>query len=98
MNQGNSEAWSAARSAARSVLNRVSPEGEFIPAGNIWYEISAQLRARGDTFDLEAVHQLWTTESLQRELIQRILTEAGFEQQDGRFRWPGSEADQPRSP
>lgn len=89
MSKANKQAWEAAHDAARAVLKKHTKEYKYQPLGSIWYEISNQLRQRGDSVDLDAVKQWWTTESQQQQIMQSILERAGFKQEGNIFRWEG---------
>lgn len=87
MSKANKQAWEAAHDAARVVLKKHTREYKYQPLGSIWYEISNQLRQSGNTVNLDAVNQWWTTESQQRQIMQAILEQAGFKQEGNMFRW-----------
>ncbi|MDQ2696398.1 MAG: hypothetical protein M3Z21_13690 [Pseudomonadota bacterium] len=87
MSKANKKAWDAAHKAAQSVLRKQTRNHKYEPLGNIWYEISKQLRQTGDTVDVDAVNQWWTTESQQRQLMKAILEKAGFQPQGTVYRW-----------
>lgn len=87
MSKANKQAWEAAHDAARTVLKKHTKDYKYQPMGSIWYEISGQLRQTGNSVDLDAVKQWWTTESQQRQIMQAILEKAGFKQDGNVFRW-----------
>lgn len=93
MSKANKQAWKAAHEAARKVLRKEDKEHKYTPLGSIWYEISGQLRSRGDSVDMDAVHAWWTTESQQRQLMEKILKQAGFVQEGPLYRWPAKAPD-----
>ncbi len=88
MNRANKQAWKAAHEAARKVLRKEDKEHKYTPLGSIWYEISGQLRSNGDRVDVDAVKAWWTTESQQRQLMEKILKQAGFTQSGSLYSWP----------